>query len=130
MSNLYESITTSDGINDLKAKILGELGDNNMDDETRVNALTASTSMGFNSLFDILSKMTANAYVLEAALAEANEDNLSPELATVAKDVCELIKNIGLSVENDKVRAITDNLKVLMERVGAFDESTTDSESN
>ena len=91
MSNLYESVVGSEGIADLKEKILGELKDKELNQEAVINALTASTSMGFNTLFEVLSKMTANAHILDTAIKDLDEDVENDELLQVAQDIVDLV---------------------------------------
>jgi len=130
MSNLYESIINNDGMDHLKSNIIKQLQDNNLNDEEKINALVASTSMGFNVLFETLSKMVANSYILDQSLDEINTDDVDSVLLTVANDTINLIKDVGTSISNDVVGNITTNMQYLVEKFGDKNESASDSESS
>jgi len=129
---MYDSILLNDQIDSIYDSILKELTDQNLTEVEIVNALLASTSMGFNDLFNILSRMVVNAYILDKYIATTSLDRDS-EIVTIANTTIEIISKIAKSINNDDIKDLTEKLNVLMiatQEAQTANESTTDSKDD
>ena len=128
-TTMYSTILENDQLNSIYTNIIDDLSKENLDSEQIANALLATTSMGFNDLFNILSRMIVNSHVLETYTK--SNDELDAEFIDIQSQVITLIKNIGTSIEDTKVSNLTTKLNEFMAKhqpEGTVDESTTDSE--
>ncbi len=110
---MLDSVTSNPQIEDIYNNIIGELEGNGLDDVKLNSALLAATSMGFNDLFNILSRMIVNAYVLEKYMATMT--NTDESLTELSNDTIAVINKIGDAVENKDIQSLTSRLNELMQ---------------
>jgi len=125
---MYDSILLNDQIESIYDSILKDLTDQDLNEDQIVNALLAATSMGFNELFNTLSRMLVNSYILNRYIATTSLDRDS-DLITVSNNTAELISGIAKSIDNESIRVLTEQLNDLMvaNQEATQNESTTDS---
>ena len=125
---MYDSILLNDQINDIYNNVIDDLTKQDISDEQTINALLASTSMGFNDLFNTLSRMIINAYIVDKYKND-NSIELSESMDEVINNTINVITKISKSVNNKSIKTLTEQLNVLMqEQQEGDDESTTYSE--
>jgi len=134
-NTMFDSVLQNGDIDKIYTDIITELSDQQLDNDQTVNALLATTSMGFNDLFKTLSKMVVNSYILDKYI---DEKELSKEdvVVDISKKTIDLIVNIAQSIHNEKVEDIARNLNELMAKSDLdiqeenINESTTNTQNN
>ena len=95
--NMYNSIMQNDQLSQVYDNIINDLVEQKIKDDQIGSALLATTSMGFNDLFNILSRMIVNSYVLEKYTNESKESIIDDsELSIIIKKTIDVIAIIGL----------------------------------
>jgi len=111
---MFESILENEQMDSVYDNIITDLTDNELDQDQISSALLATTSMGFNDLFNILTRMIVNAYVLDRY--NASDDNvIKKDVQSMSTQTINIIKSIGESIVNDKIQKLTGELNVFME---------------
>jgi len=127
-NTMYHSVSENPKIGEIYENVINELETKDLNDDQITSALLAATSMGFNELFDILSKMIVNAKLLNDY---KDNKNILDELDTISNDTISIITNIGKSIDNDDIRSLTERLNTYMQKQEeAENESTATVESN
>ena len=125
-NTMYDSIISNNQIATIYNNVVGELENKELDQNQIASALLAATSMGFNDLFNVLSRMIVNSDILNTYLNSNDIDDNN--LKDCIIDTMRVINTIGKSINNDDIRSLTERLNTILAQQEVNDESPVNSE--